>query len=192
MPGIKQPSPERVFFPQKHRLCTTLGHVTQTDERDEPPPRRQSPHPAGLREAITGEAQLKRDNFRALRLLLGWEIAAAAAAGAGKTGETPRGAHPRTPGMTLHPKQDRTAILESGWQHLCSAGQGAVGPPIPDLCAVVGEGSRAEPRGPSFPPQCHCIYFSHGDSLLRSRRQLSNAGRLKEASKTFFFGGSGD
>lgn len=38
-----------------------------------------------------------------------------------------------------------------------------------------------------FPPRCHRIYFSHGDSLLRTLRHFSSTGRLKEASKSIFF-----
>lgn len=56
------------------------------------------------------------------------------------------------------------------------------------ILGAVGMGVRAG-AGTFLPPQCHCIYFSHGDSLLRTRRHFSNAGRLKEALKSFSFWG---
>lgn len=42
-----------------------------------------------------------------------------------------------------------------------------------------------------FPLRCHRIYFSHGDSLLRTLRHFSSTGRLKEASKSIFFSAGG-
>lgn len=115
--------------------------------------------------------------------------------------ETP-GVTPRTPGVTPNPptpNRGSGAITEPGRHHprpsgprvrippgaarpLGAARSGPSGPPI-------GQ-SRRRPTFPR-PPRCHRIYFSHGDSLLRTLRHFSNAGRLKEASKFLVFNGWG-